>query len=79
MELADQYRAWAEELVDLTAVNDLINFKPTKTTTIYPLDEAVDRLLKGESLLLSEISDFTDEVNSKASRSVIGKWKRYVW
>ena len=28
-ELADQYRAWAEELVDLTAVNDLINFKPT--------------------------------------------------
>ena len=75
MELADQYRAWAEELVDLTAVNDLINFKPTKTTTIYPLDEAVDRLLKGESLLLSEISDFTDEINSKASRSVIGKAK----
>jgi very-short-patch-repair endonuclease len=75
MQLADQYRAWAEELVDLTAVNDLINFKPTKTTTIYPLDEAVDRLLKGESLLLSEISDFTDEVNSKASRSVIGKAK----
>ena len=75
MPLADQYRAWAEELVDLTAVNDLINFKPTKTTTIYPLDEAVDRLLKGESLLLSEISDFSDEVNSKASRSVIGKSK----
>ena len=75
MELADQYRAWAEELVDLTAKNDLLNFAPTKTTTIYPLDDAVDRLLKGESLLLSEISDFSDEVNIKASRGVISKSK----
>jgi len=29
MELADQYRAWAEELVDLTAKNDFLNFAPT--------------------------------------------------
>ena len=55
-----QYKEWVEELVDLTVVNDLINFKPTKNTTIYPLDEAVDLLLKGKSLLPSEISDFTD-------------------
>ena len=75
MELAQQYRAWAEELVDLTAKNDLLNFAPTKTTTIYPLHDAVDRLLKGESLFLSEISDFTDEVNIKASRGVISKSK----
>ena len=65
MELADQYRAWAEELVDLTAKNDLINFKPTKTTTIYPLDEAVDRLLKGES--------FQEGISRRQSQRIVAK------
>ena len=35
-ELQERFQRWADELVDLTARNELINFKVTKTSTILP-------------------------------------------
>ena len=35
-ELQERFQQWADELVDLTAWNELINFKVTKTSRILP-------------------------------------------
>lgn len=49
-----QWADQADQLVDLCARNELINFRETKTSTIFPSDNSVQGLLKGESMLLSD-------------------------
>jgi len=71
MDLSSRFQQWAEELVDLSGRNDLISFRQTKTSTLIPSDTAVEKLLKGESVLLSEIIDLDNSENKKAASGVI--------
>ncbi len=71
MDLSIRFQQWAEELVDLSGRNDLISFRQTKTSTLVPSDSAVEKLLKGESVLLPEIIDLEIPENKKAASGVI--------
>ena len=71
IDLSIRFQQWAEELVDLSGRNDLISFRHTKTSTLVPSDSAVEKLLKGESVLLPEIIDLEIPENKKAASGVI--------
>ncbi len=71
MLLEERYRQWADELVDLSGRNDLISFRQTKTSTLLPSEEAIERLFKEESLLLSDLIDLETAEDRKAASGVI--------
>ena len=70
-ELQNRFQKWADELVDLTAKNDLINFKVTKTSTVIPDGNAVRRLLDGDLVPISEICDISDPDLLKGARGAV--------
>ena len=70
-ELQDRFQKWADELVDLTAKNDLINFKVTKTSTVIPDTNAVKRLLNGDLVPISEICDLSDPELLKGAKGAV--------
>ena len=51
-ELQERFQRWADELVDLAAKNDLINFKATKTSTILPELRGFSKLLNGDTVTI---------------------------
>ena len=69
--LQERFQGWADELVDLTAKNDLINFKITKTSTILPDPAGLSKLLKGESVSITDLCDFIDPDQQKAAKGAI--------
>ena len=71
MDLSIRFQQWAEELVDLSGNNDLISFRQTKISTLVQSDTAVEKLLKGESVLLPKIFDLENFENKKAASGVI--------
>ena len=71
MDLSIRFQQWAEELVDLSGNNDLISFRQTKTSTLVPSDTAVEKLLRGESVLLPEIIDLDIPENKKSASGVV--------
>ena len=70
-ELQERFQRWADELVDLSAKNDLINFKVTKTSTILPDPKALAKLLNGDSVAITDICDFNDPDQQKPARGAI--------
>ena len=70
-ELQERFQRWADELVDLTARNELINFKVTKTSTILPDPKALAKLLKGDCVGITDLCDFNDPDQQKAARGAI--------
>ena len=58
-ELQERFQRWADELVDLTARNELINFKVTKTSTILPEPKGLSKLLNGDTVATSFTSKRT--------------------
>ena len=59
-ELQERFQRWANELVDLTARNELINFKVTKTSTILPDPKGLSKLLNGDMVAITDLCDLTD-------------------
>jgi hypothetical protein len=70
-ELTQRFQQWADELVDLSGRNDLISFRETKTSTIFPRDEAVKKLLSAESLSIGQIIDLELSESKKAATGLI--------
>ena len=56
-ELQERFQRWADELVDLTARNELINFKVTKTSTILPDPKGLSKLLNGDTVAITDLCD----------------------
>ena len=71
MTLQERFQGWADELVDLTAKNDLINFKVTKTSTILPDPAGLSKLLKGESVSITDLCDLIEPDQQKAAKGAI--------
>ena len=69
--LEERFQRWADELVDLTARNDLINFKITKTSTILPEASGLTKLLNGESVAITDLCDFLDPDQKKGATGAI--------
>ena len=69
--LQERFQGWADELVDLTAKNDLINFKVTKTSTILPDPAGLSKLLKGESVSITDLCDLIDPDQQKSAKGAI--------
>jgi very-short-patch-repair endonuclease len=70
-DLTFRFQQWADELVDLSGGNDLISFRETKTSTVIPREEAVRKLLGGESLLIGRIVDLELAESKKAATGLI--------
>jgi len=70
-DLAQRFQQWADELVDLSGRNVLISFKVTKTSTIIPVDDAVRKLLAGESLQMGQVVDLELAESKKAATGLI--------
>jgi len=71
MDLSIRFQQWAEELVDLSGRNDFISFRQTMTSTLVPSETGVEKLLKGELVLLSELIDLEIPENKKSASGVI--------
>ena len=69
--LQERFLQWADELVDLTAKNDLINFRVTKTSTIIPAEEGLSKLLRGETVAIADLCDLNDPDQTKAAKGAI--------
>ena len=72
-ELQERFQRWADELVDLTARNELINFKGTKTSTILPDPKAISKLLNGDTVAITDLCDLTDPDQMKPAKGAIKK------
>ncbi|MDA7430996.1 AAA domain-containing protein [Synechococcus sp. AH-601-O20] len=70
-QLQERFQSWADQLVDLTAKNDLINFKVTKTSTVLPDPAGLTKLLKGDSVSISDLCDLADPDQQKAAKGAI--------
>jgi very-short-patch-repair endonuclease len=70
-DLAQRFQQWADELVDLSGRNDLISFRVTKTSTIIPVEDAVRKLLSGESLQMGQVVDLELAESKKAATGLI--------
>ena len=70
-ELQERFQRWADELVDLTARNELINFKVTKTSTILPDPKGLSKLLNGDTVAISDLCDLTDPDQIKPAKGAI--------
>jgi len=70
-DLVQRFQQWADELVDLSGRNDLISFRVTKTSTIIPVEDAVRRLLSGESLQIGQVVDLELVESRKAETGLI--------
>ncbi|MDC0325871.1 AAA domain-containing protein, partial [bacterium] len=71
MTLQERFQGWADELVDLTAKNDLIKFRDTKTSTIHPDPAGLSKLLKGDSVSITDLCDFIDPDQQNAAKVAI--------
>ena len=71
MTLQERFQRWADELVDLTARNELINFKVTKTSTILPKSKGLSKLLNGDTVAITDLCDLTDPYQMKAAKGAI--------
>ena len=72
-ELQERFQRWADELVDLTARNELMNFKVTKTSTILPEPSGLSRLLNGDTIATTDLCDLTDPDQMKPAKGTIKK------
>ena len=70
-ELQERFQRWADELVDLTARNELINFKVTKTSTILPDPKGLSKLLNGDTVAITDLCDLTDPDQIKPAKGAI--------
>ena len=70
-ELQERFQRWADELVDLTARNELINFKVTKTSTILPDPKGLSKLLNGDTVAITDLCDLTDPDQTKPAKGAI--------
>ena len=70
-ELQERFQRWADELVDLTARNELINFKVTKTSTILPDPKGLSKLLNGDTVAITDLCDLTDPDQMKPAKGAI--------
>jgi len=70
-ELQERFQRWANELVDLTARNELINFKVTKTSTILPEPKGLSKLLNGDTVAITDLCDLTDPDQMKPAKGAI--------
>ena len=70
-ELQERFQRWADELVDLTARNELINFKVTKTSTILPDPKGLSKLLNGDMVAITDLCDLTDPDQMKPAKGAI--------
>ncbi|MBE9154979.1 DUF4011 domain-containing protein [Cyanobium sp. LEGE 06113] len=70
-DLQERFQRWADELVDLTARNDLINFKFTKTSTILPAPKGLSKLLNGDTVAITDLCDLTDPDQIKPVKGAI--------
>ena len=70
-ELQERFHRWADELVDLTARNELINFKVTKTSTMLPDPKGLSKLLNGDTVAISDLCDLTDPDQIKPAKGAI--------
>ena len=70
-ELQERFQRWADELVDLTARNELINFKVTKTSTMLPDPKGLSKLLNGDTVAISDLCDLTDPDQIKPAKGAI--------
>ena len=59
-ELQERFQRWADELVDFTFRNELVNFKVTKTSTILPDPKGLFKLLNGNTVAITDLCDLTD-------------------
>lgn len=71
MTLQERFQRWADELVDLTARNELINFKVTKTSTILPELQGLSKLLNGDTVAIMDLCDLTDPDQMKPAKGAI--------
>ena len=69
--IQERIKGWAEKLIDLSGRSDLISFRETKTSTIIPIDKAVKRLFKGESVLISDLIDTENPESLKGAKGVV--------
>ena len=53
--LQERFQKWADELVDLSANNELINFKVTKTSTRLPDRKGLSKLLSGDTVASNDL------------------------
>ena len=70
-ELQECFQRWADELVGLTARNELINFKVTKTSTILPDPQGLSKLLNGDMIAISDLCDLKDPNQMKPAKWAI--------
>jgi len=70
-DLTQRFQQWADELVDLSGRNDLISFRVTRTSTVIPNEDAVRKLLSGESLLIGQVVDLELAESKKAATGLI--------
>lgn len=72
MALTDQFNAWADQLVDLSGRNDLISFRPTKTSTLELTPEMASQLETGQWCELRDLFDFSQRTTKTLLRRVLG-------
>ena len=65
--IQETIKGWADDLVDISGMSDLISFKTTKNTTIIPELKSVEKLLQGKSVLLPNIIDLKLRENKTAA------------
>ena len=71
MTLADQFNAWADQLVDLSGRNDLISFRQTRTSTLALSAEAADSLLTGEWCPVRQLVNLGEKSSKDQLRKLI--------
>jgi len=71
MTLADQFNAWADQLVDLSGRNDLISFRQTRTSTLALSAEAADFLLTGEWCPVRQLVNLGEKSSKDQLRKLI--------
>ena len=59
--IQERIKSWAEKLIDLSGINDLISYRHAKTISIKSSKEIVDKLLEGSSIKINEIIDLEDK------------------
>jgi very-short-patch-repair endonuclease len=70
-DLTQRFQQWADELVDLSGRNDLISFRVTRASTVIPNEDAVGKLLSGESLLIGQVVDLELAESKKAATGLV--------
>tara|TARA_B100000674_G_scaffold163826_1_gene131316 strand:- start:819 stop:4844 length:4026 start_codon:yes stop_codon:yes gene_type:complete len=69
--LQERFQRWSDELVDLSARNDLINFRVTRSSTVIPEKDGLSKLLQGETVSIGDLCDLNDPTQTRAAKGTI--------